>query len=177
MITTNLANALLKYLFGQTKTVDYTDYTSSTDYAKCYIGLSTTTPKADGSNFTEPNPDSTGYSRQQICIGKSADTITWTNFMTIPGETTDKAGKIINGIISNTKEITFNESKSESPYTVTYFGIFHEEAANTGTPLYFHPLTKENETTHVHEPHSVTVDPGDVLLFKKDALSLDFTQD
>jgi len=126
MITTNLANALLKYLFGQTKTVDYTDYTSSTDYAKCYIGLSTTTPKADGSNFTEPNPDSTGYSRQQICIGKSADTITWTNFMTIPGETTDKAGKIINGIISNTKEITFNESKSESPYTVTYFGIFHD---------------------------------------------------
>ena len=174
MITTNLANALLKYLFGQTKTVDYT---SNTDYAKCYIGLSTTTPKEDGSNFTEPDPDSTGYSRQQICIGKSVDTIEWTNFMTIPGVTKDNEGNVINGIISNKKEIAFNESKSEDPYMVTHFGIFHEEKANTSKPLYFHPLTKENETTHMHEPHSVTVDPGDVLLFKTGALSLDFTQD
>lgn len=174
MITTNLANALLKYLFGQTKTIDYA---SNTEYAKCYIGLSTTPPKEDGSNFTEPDPNSTGYNRQQICIGKSVDTITWTNFMTVPGVTKDKEGKVINGIISNAKEITFNESESESPYTVTHFGIFHDETPNTGKPLYFHSLTKENEITHVHEPHAVTVEPGDVLLFKTGALSLDFTQD
>lgn len=175
MITTNLANALLKYLFGQTKAIDYT---SNTEYAQCYLGLSTTEPKPDGSEFTEPDPDSTGYSRQQICIGKSADTITWTNFMTVPGVTKDNEDKVINGIISNAKEITFNESKSESPYTVTHFGIFHTKDMNSDAPpLYFHPLTKENETTHVHEPHSVTVDPGDVLLFKVNALSLDFTQD
>lgn len=164
MITTTLANKILAYFFGQAKKI------GEVEGGKCYLGLGTNNPDdnpvaTNGKNFIEPN-SATGYTRKQICIGESENSIKWTNLM----------GDVVNGKIENAKEITFNESKSEEDYTVYYFAIFQNETKQTNEePLYFHRLTTEVNGQHV--PSSVTVQKGDVLLFRAGALSLDFSQD
>lgn len=143
MITTTNANNILKFFFGQQNSIVGT--------GKCYLGLSTTTPNADGTNFTEPST-STGYARVQVNINEAQQ---YTNKMTEP----------TNGSIENNAEITFPEALEPNGYgTVTHFGIF--DTQNGGTPLYVHALTS-----------SVSVGAGEVLLFRQGALSLSFTAD
>ena len=57
MITQNTANSILNAFFGRSQ---YATLAST-----CYIGLSTTTPDANGNNFTEPASE-TGYSKVLI---------------------------------------------------------------------------------------------------------------
>lgn len=75
------------------------------------IGLSTTTPNADGSNFTEP-PASSGYERA--------------NFGAI---NTSKSAQIANDSI-----IFFNEAVNSGYGTVYYFGAFASKTG--GTPFF-----------------------------------------
>lgn len=76
-----------------------------------YIGLSTTVPNDDGSNFIEP-PSSSGYARAQIgSVNKS------------------KSAQIANDSI-----IFFNEAINSGFGTVYYFGAF--ESASGGTPFF-----------------------------------------
>ena len=80
-----------------------------------YIGLSTTTPTASGTNITEPN-SSAGYSRVQL-----------TNLST-PS----------NGVITNSADINWTESTG-SWGTVTYYVIW--DAATGGHALSYGALT------------------------------------
>ena len=93
----------------------------------CYIGLSTTTPAADGTNFTEPST-SNGYARKLIGQYNTAST-------QLMGTPTFSAGV---GTITNDSAIQFNEATT-SWGTITYFGLF--SAATGGTPLVWGALT------------------------------------
>ena len=57
MITNATANSILNAFFGRTNQISLA--------STCYIGLSTTTPDANGNNFTEPASE-TGYSKVLI---------------------------------------------------------------------------------------------------------------
>ena len=108
-IATANANKLNDFLFGKTT------YTPNTTY---YIGLSTTTIKADGSGIKEPV--GAGYSRVAVTNNK-------TSF-------TNSSG----GILSNKIQIEFPESTSDWG-TVT--DVFISDAASGGNMLYFDKLT------------------------------------
>lgn len=152
MITTTNANNILKLFFAQISEIKGT--------GKCYLGLSTTTPNADGSNFVEPD-STTGYKRVQINILNAME---YTNQMSVPQ----------NGEIENTNEIVFPEALT--PYRVTHFGIFGAEVGEI--PLYTHALTAStpsDDGTYAEQP--VDVATNEVLLFRQGALSLAFVQD
>lgn len=152
MITTSNANAILELYFAQRKAIQGT--------GKCYLGLSTQDPGADGADFEEPNPSTTGYKRVQININEATQ---YTNMMSEP----------VNGKIYNTKEITFPEATKEG-YSVTHFGVFGEEAVGNGVPLYVHALT-DKDGNNLSE--ALEVAAGEVLLFRQGTLSLEFVQD
>ena len=57
MITRNTANKILEGFFGRQGNFSLA--------STCYIGLSTTTPDAAGSNFSEPS-SSSGYARVML---------------------------------------------------------------------------------------------------------------
>jgi len=91
--------------------------------ANCYMGLSTSTPNADGTNFTEPS-STLGYARSVIGIsGQSA---------------TQVMGNPSNGSVSNTDIIFFPEATSAWG-TITHFGLF--TAASGGTLIVYGALT------------------------------------
>ena len=155
MITTNKANDILKLFFGQSK--------SLTASGNCYLALSTTTPNADGSNFSEPYTDAegndTGYARVQININEAQQ---YTNKMSVPTD----------GAIVNNMEITFPEALVNYPADVTHFGVF--DVKEGGTPLYTHALTTAVEP---YTAQPVSIEAGEVLLFRQGALSLAFAQE
>lgn len=129
MIKQSTANSILKTFFAQATSVSVLP-------SKCYIALSTTTPNADGSNFTEPEIGSaTGYTRSLLGInGQSA-----TYIMGTPSE----------GAISNTKTIFF--PKAETSWgTVTYFGLFADETG--GTPVFWGALDTPVEVLASYVP-------------------------
>ena len=80
-----------------------------------YIGLSTSTPNAEGNNVSEPSGDA-GYARVKLTD------------MSEPS----------NGVVTNNSAINFNES-SQSWGTVTYFVIY--DAASGGHLLMYGELT------------------------------------
>lgn len=158
MITTTLANQILKYFFAQITNVAFNAG------GQCYLGLSMGEPNADGSNFNEPDPETTGYKRRQICIQEA---MIYTNLMTVPED----------GYIENKEEITFNEALIDYPEQVTHFGIFHKPSGND-KPLYVHPLTTSTpDENGDYQPQPVSVSKGEVLIFKQGAFSLNFSKD
>lgn len=82
----------------------------------CYMALSTTTPNADGTNFTEPSA-TTGYARTVIGLYNQSAT----QVMNDP----------VNGTTSN-KDIIFFPEASATWGTITYFGLY---TAATGGQL------------------------------------------
>jgi hypothetical protein len=147
MITTTMANDILKYFFAQKSTMN--------NISKCYIGLSTATPSVDGSNFKEP----TDANYKRVLLNASEATA-YTNKMTVP---TDRA-------IENNAEIVFPEAASG--YTVTHFGIFSTETKNQGTPIYVHALTNPSG-----DAQPVEVKAEEVLIFRVGSLSVSFAED
>lgn len=110
--------------------------------SSCYMGLSSTIPSSDGSNFTEPSGG--GYARTIVGIdGQSA-----TQLMSTPE----------NGTTSNEQIIYFPEATS-SWGTLSYFGLFARETATE--PLIYGALTS-----------SVTVGANYVPLFRVGNFSL-----
>lgn len=93
----------------------------------CYMGLSTTTPAADGTNFTEPS-SANGYARTLVGQYNTPST-------QVMGTPSFSAGV---GTITNTSIIYFPEATA-SWGSITYFGLF--TAASGGTPLVWGALT------------------------------------
>lgn len=97
--TNYLEHATLDYLFGATS------YTPS---GTLYVGLSTTTPAEDGTNFTEP-ASASGYARAAITNTKSY----WST----------AAQTSTSGEVHNLSTITFGVS-SGNWGTITHGGLF-----------------------------------------------------
>ena len=90
--------------------------------SSCYMGLSTTTPNSDGTNFTEPTHASYG----RTIIGLSGQ------------GATQVMGTPANKAIENDKIIYFPEATGDWG-TVTHFGLF--TSASGGKPLIYGALT------------------------------------
>lgn len=121
--------------------------TSSTNLGStCYMGLSTTTPNADGTNFTEPSA-SNGYARSLIGLSSQS--------------ATQVMGAPVNGTITNTGIIFFPEATA-SWGTITYFGLF---SAETGGDLILYGALS----------NSVSVPATYVPIFKANNFSLTLT--
>jgi hypothetical protein len=127
MALTNTAKAnLFKMIFGQSS--------SNTLLGTCYLGLSTTEPATDGSNFTEP-ASSTGYARS--LLGQSSTPNTY-----LMGTTTSFTEE-------NTSIIYFPEATSTWG-TVTHWGLFTSQSG--GTPLFYGELTTPVEVPANYVP-------------------------
>lgn len=113
--------------------------------ANCYIGLSTTTPNADGSNFTEPS----GGDYARAIIGLSLQPAT--QVMGVP----------VDGYVENTAIIFFPEATA-SWGTLTHFGLF--AGSSGGSPLIFGALTSP-----------IAVSSGYVALFRVGNFSMSLT--
>lgn len=99
-----------------------------------YLGLSTTTPNADGSNFTEPF----GGSYARVAISNNS-----TNF---PAATSS------NGVTSKTNGAKFTFPNPTGLWgAITWYGLF--TSSSGGTPEYFAaldtPVTVQNGNTPV----------------------------
>jgi len=117
MITRAKANALVEQLVAETASNGKKTY--------YYLGLSTTTPNADGSNFTEPViPDG--------AVNDEGVKITVNEYERVSLE--GKVGSASNAIIRNTAIVFFNESEHYGWGKITHFGIFTSKTG--GTPIY-----------------------------------------
>ena len=117
MITRAKANSLLEQLVKSTSG-------STTSYY--YIGLSTTTPKGDGSNFTEPVIPADA-------VDDDGNKITVNEYQRV--SLSGVMGSAANAIIKNNAIIFFNEAEHYGWGTITHFGIF--TAKTGGTPIFW----------------------------------------
>lgn len=104
MFTPSAAESVLKSFVGQNSGI----------LSNCYIGLSTTTPAADGSNFTEPSAEA-GYSRAIIGLQGQSGTQTMT----------------VSGATATNDDIIFFPEATSSWGTITHFGLFNSATATT----------------------------------------------
>ena len=86
------SNQLLRMLIGQNSS-------SLPTGSNCYIALSTTTPSADGTNFTEPNKN--GYAR--VLIGTYNSSATYKMNTPASGTTSNKEA-IFFPVVTNTDD-------------------------------------------------------------------------
>ena len=136
MITQNTANSILNAFFGRSQ---YASLAST-----CYIGLSTTTPDANGNNFTEPASE-TGYSK--VLIGNYNQS----NTMLMDAAT--------EGTISNSSNIIFFPEATSTWGTISHFGIFTSKTATT--PIMWGALST-----------SISVPSGYIPIFRAGALNV-----
>lgn len=102
MLHTTYANKFLELITAKKNSISGT--------GKCYIGFSSTTPTAAGSNFTEPSGG--GYKRIQLAIASALDY-------------TDKMGEPSGGVISNKSAFSSEQCTAEGGWPeFTHFGIF-----------------------------------------------------
>lgn len=121
MITRAKANELLKQLFWGETVVS--GKATKTYY---YIGLSTTTPKEDGTNFTEPFiPEG--------AVDDEGEPIKINEYQRV--HLAGVMGDPENAIIKNSGIIFFNEAEHYGWGTITHFGIFTSQTG--GTPIFF----------------------------------------
>lgn len=97
MVFTDFSNKLAKYIFLGASDVQLP--------ATYYLGLSTTTPNADGTNITEPTSES-GYERKQM-TGLSDP---------------------VDGVVSNADVIEYVEATAD--YGTITHAVFFDEAGN-----------------------------------------------
>lgn len=105
--TYNASTSILNALTGKAQNVSL--------LSNCYLGLSSTAPEKDGSNFTEPEA-STGYARAVVGLANQAAT----QVMGTPSE----------GSITN-KDIIFFPEAGTSWGTLTHFGLFTAPTGGT----------------------------------------------
>jgi len=91
---------------------------------ECWLGLSSTIPNLDGSNFTEPQPGPTGYQRVLIGTTNNANS----RAMSYPS----------NGTSSNIKDINFPPVISNYN-DIVYIGLFRQREG--GVPIYTAPCS------------------------------------
>lgn len=130
MITDYQAEKVLRNLFNGNAISNPTKY---------YVALSTTTPNANGTGFTEPS--GMGYIRQGLTRG-TTDFNTYTN-----------------GKISNKTVVTFPESTGTWGL-ITHFGLYDAEAS--GNLLYYGRLDRDrlidSESILIFPSNTLTID-------------------
>lgn len=155
MIHSDYANLFLKLITAKSSHLIGT--------GKCYLGLSTTAPNADGTNFTEPDASSyPSYERIQLAISEAL-------------EYTDKWGIISDGTVSNTEEFTSRECLEEDGWPeCSYFGIF--DCKTGGTPMVSGLLRDPNgeldEATGLYPEMPLKVAVNQVAVFRAGTLQL-----
>ncbi len=132
--TNYLEHKVLDHLFGA---VTYTPT------GTLFVGLSTTTPLEDGTNFTEPSTGS-GYTRAGIVNTKS-------NWITAAQVSTS-------GSLHNLNTVSFPAATGNWG-TVTHFGLFEGATSSSGNLICQSSLTQ-----------SKTIDAGDTASFASGAL-------
>lgn len=151
MINVNLRNDLLSLITGKSKSITGSGF--------CYLGLSTSTPNADGSNFKEPTAAS--YARVQLNVNSAM-------------QYTDVFGIVSDGTVTNVEEICTHECLEEEGWgEFTHFGIFGQETG--GTPLAFDLLTDpdgEPDENGVYPAKTLTITKNKVAVFRKGTLQL-----
>lgn len=115
----------LSLFFAQEYLKTFTGYITSFRILPCYMGMSTTIPNADGSNFTEPNVN-TGYKRFVL---------TDVDNSVFGGAT------VVGSSASVSNEDAVMQTIATAPWgTLRYIGLFDQ--ATGGTPYVFAPLTE-----------------------------------
>lgn len=151
MLSIGLRNKILQLITAKSERIDGTGF--------CYLGLSSTAPNADGSNFTEPSASS--YARVQLNVNEAM-------------EYTDKWGTVANGIVTNADEITTHECQEEDGWGIlTHFGIFDRETG--GTPIAFDLLTDpdgEPDENGIYPAKALEITKNKVAVFRKGTLQL-----
>ena len=112
MIFTPFGNEILELVPGKVAVLETTGY--------CFLGLSTTVPNADGSNFNEPDPAAyPSYKRIQVNINEA---IQWT----------DHWGTVSGGEVTNSEAFSSDECLEEDGWPeMVFFGIFQTESGGT----------------------------------------------
>lgn len=155
MIHTNYANLILKYITAKSAVLQGT--------GKCYLGLSTTAPNQDGSNFSEPDGTTyPSYERIQLSIAEAL-------------EYTDKWGSIANGTVTNAEEFTSRECLEEGGWPeCTHFGIF--DCKTGGSPILSDLLRDPDgtidESTGLYPEKALKVEMNKVAVFRAGTLQL-----
>ena len=132
--TNYLEHKVLDHFFGAT---------TYTPTGTLFVGLSTTTPAEDGTNFTEPSTSS-GYARAGITNNKS----NWS--------TAAQVGT--SGSLHNLNTVSFPAATGNWG-TVTHFGLFEGQTTSSGSMMAQSQLTQ-----------SKTIDAGDTASFASGAL-------
>ena len=152
MLHTTYANKFLELVAAKTASIGLS--------GTCYLGFSSTTPNANGSNFSEPTASC--YERIQLCVASAIDY-------------TDLWGEVANGALQNAKELTSREWTAEggSP-TFTHFGIFENKTG--GTPIFSDPFRNPNgeidPETGLYPETTLTIPEGDVAVIRAGMLQL-----
>lgn len=145
MIVRSKANDLLEQLF----------HTTGTNKTYYYIGLSTTPPNPDGSNFTEPRiPDGATDDEGKPITVNEYQRVSLDGLM----------GAASKAIIKNTAIIFFNEAEHYGWGTITHFGIFTSETG--GTPIFYGELSS-----------SVQIPKNYIPIFRAGKLQVGLDQD
>lgn len=161
MVHSAYANRFLNLVTAQSLSLDGT--------GKCYLGLSSTKPNFDGTNFSEPT--TSDYERIQTAINiKEENVLTYTNMWGAP------AG----GRVENKKEFTSRECKQEGGWTpgFRYFGLFD---APTGGNLMVSGALRDpdgeiNPATGLKPKTVLNVGKNQVAVFRVGTLVLDFNE-
>ncbi|MBQ8233107.1 MAG: hypothetical protein IJZ34_14455 [Lachnospiraceae bacterium] len=155
MLTTTISNKVLNIITAKAKEQ------TLTGSGLCYLALSTTTPNADGSNFTEPTASS--YERIRLNDYEGMEYV-------------DMWGSVSNGTVTNKLEITSRECTDEEGWgEATHFGIFNAKAPGSGTLLAFDLLTDpdgEPDENGIYPAKSLTVGYKHVAVFRVGTLQL-----
>lgn len=131
-----MANTITPY--GKNLFADHIFHTANSQELPTtyYLGMSTATPAADGTNFTEPS-SSAGYARLAISGLDNA----------------------IDGVVKNGSTLSFAQSTADQG-VMTYWGIF--DALTGGNLIMFDQLSKtrtvESETTLSIKTGSLTLE-------------------
>lgn len=157
-LTYNYRNTIVDSLTGRRGS------SSGLGIYSAYIGLSSSEPKPDGSNITEPrtdeNGDDTGYGRVLIGTNNQSDTYLF--------PTAEK------GVTTNNKHIYFPEAVK--PWgRLTHFVLF--TAATGGTPIAYAELREQDtEEGEQGQPAPINVDTANtIVLFRPGTLTIKYT--
>lgn len=124
MTTTYFLNLIMGNVFGSQK--------DPTIPSKYYVGLSSTTPTADGTNITEPSGG--GYTRAEV-----------SNF-TVPS----------NGVVSNQESIDFAVATDDWGASLTHYVLFDEGDHALLFDALQKPRTIESDTQFYFQPNALT---------------------
>lgn len=163
MISTNLANNILKYITAKEKNIP------DSGAGLCYLGFSTQDPGADGSGFKEPGAAVyPSYARIQLNVYSAK-------------EYTDQWDDVKDKSVELKYEIVSSECLEEGGWpTFTHFGIFNSKTVgsnNSTTLLAWDLLTDPDGTPDEYGQYpakTLKVNKNEVAVFRTGSLKLTF---